>query len=98
MENIKIYLNELSHVDDDLTLVCTVVEWLRPNDTAQIHTVEEKIHLLAQAMEANPEPATRIRKKLHTFLVDLRFLPLYSNTGIMAANLQPTHAQTASYL
>jgi site-specific recombinase len=83
MENLKIYLNELSQVDDNLTLVRHVIKWLRPTNPTQIHSVEEKIHHLAQAIEANPEQATLIRKKLHTFLVDLRFLPLYSDTGIL---------------
>ncbi len=83
MENLENYLTELSQVGDDLTLICHLVEWLRPNDSPQNLPVEEKIHLLAQAMEANPEPATIIRKKLHTFLVNLRFLPLYSDIGIL---------------
>ena len=83
MENLEIDLNELAQEEDDLTLICNVVEWLRPNDVTQIHTVDDKIHHLAQVMAANPEQAALIRKKLHRFLVDLRFLPLYSDTGIL---------------
>ena len=83
MENLKSYLNELSQEEDEFTLVCNVVEWLRPHDITQSHTVEEKIHRLAQAMDDNPTQATLIRKKLQAFLIDLRFLPLYSDTGIL---------------
>lgn len=83
MDIFEINLNELSQLDDDLTLVRHVIRWLRPDDTIQIHIVEEKIAHLAKAMEANPEQAAHIRTKVHTFLVALRFLPLYSDTGIL---------------
>lgn len=83
MDNLEIYLNELSQLDDDLTLVCSVVDWLRPEDATQTHVVEEKIRHLARAMEDNPEQATRIRKKVHKFILNLRFLPLYTTTGIL---------------
>lgn len=83
MNNLENYLNELSQSDDDLALVQCVIEWLRPDDVTQTQGVEEKVRRLAQAMAANPEQATVIRQKVRSFLVKLRFLPLYSDTGIL---------------
>jgi len=83
MDEFKIDLNKLSQLDDDLEVIYAVFKWLRPNDVTEANVVEEKIHLLAQAMDANPEQATTIRQKVHTFIVNLRFLPLYSEVGIL---------------
>ena len=90
MDNLEIHLNKLSQFDDDLALVQCVFKWLRPNDVTQTHTVEEKVRRLVQAMEANPEQATVIRHKVRKFIVDLRFLPLYSDTGILPRRDFPT--------
>ncbi len=83
METFKIDLNELSQLPDTLTLLCELVAWLRPDDPNEIQPVEEKIRYLADEMEANPEQAAVIRENVGQFVVKLRFLPLYSDTGIL---------------
>ena len=83
MDNLKRYLNELSQMDDGLALICHVIQWLRPDDPTQTRAIEAKILDLVQAMDANPEEATLIRERVHTFVVNLCFLPLYSKTGIL---------------
>ncbi|HMQ56427.1 MAG TPA: hypothetical protein PKD98_30390, partial [Anaerolineae bacterium] len=90
MNNLEIQLNELSRVESNLALVQSVVNWLRPDDVTQIQGVEEKVRRLAHAMAANPEQAAVIRTKMRTFLVKLRFLPLYSDTGILPRRGFPT--------
>ncbi len=83
MNHLKAYLDELAQLDDNLALIQNVFRWLRPDDVTQIDTVAEKVQHLTQAMTSNPEQASLIREKVHTFLVDMRFLPLYSDTGIL---------------
>lgn len=83
MDNPGLFLDELAQSDDELTLLCDLFDWLRPEDSSQIDTVKEKVHQFAEAMNANPGQATIIREKVHTFILDMRFLPLYSDTGIL---------------
>ncbi len=83
METHKPNLAELAQQDDELTILCAIIDWLRPENVTQIDEVEEKIEDLAQNMAQEPEAAAQIRSKLSKFIVDLRFLPLYSDTGIL---------------
>jgi site-specific recombinase len=83
MENEIIQLNELVQIEDDLTLLCTVIDWLRPEDASMIEGVEQKINQFATAMDAQPEQAALIRTRIQKFIINLRFLPLYSDTGIL---------------
>ncbi len=83
MNNIKTYLDELSELDDPLLLIRAVFMWLRPDDVSKHHTVVEKVEQLKCAMENNPKQAARIRENVQTLVIDLRFLPLYSDTGIL---------------
>lgn len=83
MESYKSFLTELSQYENSLDLMCRVVEWLRPDRVEETALVEEKIRRLALVMDANPEEAAILRKKVQTFIIKLRFLPLYSDTGIL---------------
>lgn len=83
MNNFGNYLNNLCQFDSDLEFVQCIFRSLRPDDVTQPDDVVEKVRRLALAMEANPEQANSIREKVRGFLVGLRFLPLYSDTGIL---------------
>ncbi len=83
MEMHKPNLAELAQQDDELTILCTVIDWLRPENVTQIDEVEEKIQRFAQDMAQHPEAAAQIRTKVRKFITNLRFLPLYSDTGIL---------------
>jgi site-specific recombinase len=90
MDNHNFNLNELSQIDDGLELIQYLFEWLRPEDVTETRTIEEKVRRAAEFMMANPEQATVIRERIGTFIVQLRFLPLYSNTGILPRREFPT--------
>ena len=90
MNNLEDCLNELCQVNGDLEFVRYLFESLRPDDVTQPQDVVKKVQCLAQAMEANPERANVIREKVRTFLVKMRFLPLYSDTGILPRRDFPT--------
>ncbi len=83
MDNLGLFLDKLAQSDDELTLLCDLFDWLRPEDSSQIDRVQDKVHRFVEAMDANPGQATIIREKVHTFILDMRFLPLYSDTGIL---------------
>ncbi len=83
METRRPDLAELAQQDNELIMLCTVIDWLRPENVTQIDEVEEKIQRFAQDMAHHPEAAAQIRAKARKLIVNLRFLPLYSDTGIL---------------
>lgn len=83
LNTLKPWLIELSESDDTLDLIRSVFKWLRPDDPAQATEIESKINQFALAMDAEPDLADLIREKVYDLIVNLRFLPLYSEVGIL---------------
>lgn len=74
---------QLSKVEEGSTLLRGLIQWLRPDDVNEVKSVENKIALFIKAIEANPEEAATIRDILIPYTENLRFLSLYSKTGIL---------------
>ena len=83
MDSLENFWDQLSQVDNDIDLICQLVDWLRPEEVDQVQEVVDKIQRLTLAMENDPEQAALLREKIQSFVVRLRFLPLYSDTGIL---------------
>ena len=83
MTKSAILLDELSSIDNEVTLICQVFDWLRPDTPTDIESVVEKVNVLEQMMNAHPQQAAAIREKVCELAGKLRFLPLYSDIGIL---------------
>lgn len=83
MTTLDSWLIELADIDNDLALLTALFDWLRPDDASQVAAVQAKVQQLTTALAAQPALAAQIRGRVRALLVNLRFLPLYSGTGIL---------------
>lgn len=60
-----------------------LIAWLRPSTPGDIAHVSRQVDLLGEALEAFPLLTETVRGNLCTFMCGLRFLPLYSESGIL---------------
>ena len=83
MDSLEKLWDQLSQVENDSEFIRQIVDWLRPDEVDEIQEVVEKIRCLTLAMEHDSEQAALMRERVQSFVVKLRFLPLYSDTGIL---------------
>ncbi len=83
MNNPDRFLDELFQIDDEVTLICHVFDWLRPDVPTDTDSVAAKVNTLEQLLASNSEEASVIRNRVSEFAGKLRFLPLYSDIGIL---------------
>lgn len=83
IENLDSLLNDLATLEQGEAILDRLVAWLRPVGPDLGGEVEEKVLRLEAALFARPEILDVVRGKLCLFMNGLRFLPLYSGTGIL---------------
>lgn len=76
-------LKTLADQDNGQQILHALVCWLRPRAEETVHDVTGKVDQLSSALEEQPELLEILRRNLCTFMTGLRFLPLYSETGIL---------------
>ena len=76
-------LGDLAGLEAGEEILIRLVGWLRPLGPDWGGEVDEKVFFLEQTLLARPGLLNELRIRLCAFMTGLRFLPLYSETGIL---------------
>lgn len=83
MRKTRSLLLDLSRIEDGFIIAKSLVDFLRPSEANNTAVVENKVENLCRTFEDMPEEAQVVRLRLSKFITSLRFLPLYSDVGIL---------------